>query len=215
MIVRVKRAQSNYLHCIYQHQELKRVRTRISQGQADLATTKLGHFFAKALPVHPDLEMKSLMPDSTQKIDPSTHNSRAISKSISEKSWPGLFCISRSTRDVKTDTIFFCSWWPVVQIRPIDQGLLQFFCPIPCTYTSLLLGGVARNFFNYMDMQDHAIFHVWIHFIPTSLQVAISRAHVICSSFQTKLSRFYFFKTQHIFYFKSFRCSSSDQIGAF
>ena len=44
-----------------------------------------------------------------------------------------------------------------------------FFTPIPCTYTSLPLDGMARNFFFYMDTQDHAIYHVWIHFIPTSL----------------------------------------------
>ena len=31
---------------------------------------------------------------------------------------------------------------------------------------------MAKNYyyyFFYMDMQDHAIYHVWIHFIPTSL----------------------------------------------
>ena len=51
--------------------------------------------------------------------------------------------------------------------------MLAFFTPIPCTYTSLLLDGLARNyiilFFICMDMQDHAIYHTWIHFIPTSL----------------------------------------------
>ena len=47
-----------------------------------------------------------------------------------------------------------------------------FFTPIPCTYSSSLLDGMARNcyyYFIYMDSQDHAIDHVWIHFIPTSL----------------------------------------------
>ena len=50
--------------------------------------------------------------------------------------------------------------------------LLFFFTPIPCTYTSSLLDGMARNcyyYFIYMDSQDHAIYHVWIHFIPTAL----------------------------------------------
>ena len=46
-----------------------------------------------------------------------------------------------------------------------------FFSPIPCTHTSLPLDGMARNcyYFIYMDTQDHAIYHVWIHFIPTCL----------------------------------------------
>ena len=45
-----------------------------------------------------------------------------------------------------------------------------FFTPIPCTYTSLPLDGMARNyFFIYMDMQDHTINRLWIHFVPTSL----------------------------------------------
>ena len=45
-----------------------------------------------------------------------------------------------------------------------------FFTPIPCTYTSSLLDGMAKNYFIfYMDTQDHAVYHVWIHFIPTSL----------------------------------------------
>ena len=43
----------------------------------------------------------------------------------------------------------------------------SFFTPIPCTYTSLPLDGMARIFFIYMDTQDHAIFCVWIYFIPT------------------------------------------------
>ena len=38
------------------------------------------------------------------------------------------------------------------------------------TYTSSPLDGMAKNYFIfYNDMQDHAICHVWIHFIPTSL----------------------------------------------
>ena len=48
-----------------------------------------------------------------------------------------------------------------------------FFTPIPCIYTSLPLDGLARNcmiiVFIYIDTQDHAIYRVWIHFIPTSL----------------------------------------------
>ena len=45
-----------------------------------------------------------------------------------------------------------------------------FITPIPCTHTSSPLDGMAKNnFIFYMDMQDHAIYHVWIHFIPTSL----------------------------------------------
>ena len=50
-------------------------------------------------------------------------------------------------------------------------GLLKdFFTPIICTYTSLLLDGMAKNYvIFYMDTQDHAINHVWIHFILTSL----------------------------------------------
>ena len=58
---------------------------------------------------------------------------------------------------------------------PCDPvGVLKIFCfftHIPCTYTSLPLDGMARNyylFFNYIDTQDHAIYHVWIHFFPTS-----------------------------------------------
>ena len=48
-----------------------------------------------------------------------------------------------------------------------------FFTPIPCTDTSSPLDGMARNyillFFIYMDTQDHTLYRVWIHFIPTSL----------------------------------------------
>ena len=40
-----------------------------------------------------------------------------------------------------------------------------FFTPIPRSYTSGPLDGVARIF---MDTQDHAIYHVWIHLFPTS-----------------------------------------------
>ena len=43
--------------------------------------------------------------------------------------------------------------------------MIFFFAPIPCTYTSSLLDGMAKNdFIFYMDAQDHAIYHVWIHF---------------------------------------------------
>ena len=46
----------------------------------------------------------------------------------------------------------------------------HFFTPIPCTYISSPLDGMAKNYFIfYRDTQDHAIYHVWIHFIPTTL----------------------------------------------
>ena len=50
-------------------------------------------------------------------------------------------------------------------------AFIYFFTPIPCTYTSLPLDGMAKNYycFFYMDTQDHVIYHAWIHFIPTSL----------------------------------------------
>ena len=47
-----------------------------------------------------------------------------------------------------------------------------FFTPIPCTYTSFPLDGMARNYIIiliYMDTQDYTIHCDWIHFIPTSL----------------------------------------------
>ena len=52
----------------------------------------------------------------------------------------------------------------------------DFFTPIPCTFTSLPLDGMARNdyFFNYLDTQEHTIYLVWIHFFPTSY----ARAHL-------------------------------------
>ena len=41
----------------------------------------------------------------------------------------------------------------------------DFLAPIPCTHTSLPLDGMAKNDpFISMDMQDHAIYGVWIHF---------------------------------------------------
>ena len=42
-----------------------------------------------------------------------------------------------------------------------------FFIPIPCTYTSSPLDGMARNYNFYLH--GYAIFHVWIHFFPTFL----------------------------------------------
>ena len=41
--------------------------------------------------------------------------------------------------------------------------------PIPCSYTCSPLDGIARIFlFFYMDIQDYAIYHVWIHLFPIS-----------------------------------------------
>ena len=50
---------------------------------------------------------------------------------------------------------------------------LLFFTHIPCTYTSSPLDGMAKYYYYYyyfyMDTQNHANYHVWIHFIPSSL----------------------------------------------
>ena len=51
----------------------------------------------------------------------------------------------------------------------VAQKPKVFFTPIPCAYTSSPQDGMAKNFFYYMDTQDYAIYHIWIHFIPTSL----------------------------------------------
>ena len=45
----------------------------------------------------------------------------------------------------------------------------SFFTPIPHSYTSLPLDGVARNVFLLfidMDTQNYAIYSVWIHYFP-------------------------------------------------
>ena len=59
----------------------------------------------------------------------------------------------------------------VKNLNQLSLGLPTsfFFTPIPRTFTSSPLDGMAKNQFFYMDTQDHAIYHVWIHFIPTSL----------------------------------------------
>ena len=50
----------------------------------------------------------------------------------------------------------------------MQKFFFGFFTPIPCT--SLPLDGMAKNYLIfYMDTQEHAIYHVWFHFIPTSL----------------------------------------------
>ena len=54
-------------------------------------------------------------------------------------------------------------------------SLLLDGAPLPRSYTSLLLDGVARNFFFLflcMVMQDHTIYHVWIHLfiVPPMLE---------------------------------------------
>ena len=48
---------------------------------------------------------------------------------------------------------------------------LEFFFLLPYLALQLVspLDGMARNFFFYMYTQEHAIHHVWIHLIPTSL----------------------------------------------
>ena len=52
----------------------------------------------------------------------------------------------------------------------ISKTHICFFTPIPCTYTSLPLDGMARNYhFFYVDIQEQAIRCVWIHFYPTTL----------------------------------------------
>ena len=43
---------------------------------------------------------------------------------------------------------------------------------------------VLLNFFFYMDTQDHAIYHVWIHFIPTTLYL---RREMSCNRTQVLL----------------------------
>ena len=56
------------------------------------------------------------------------------------------------------------------------------FTPIPCTNTSLLLDGwpgIIIITFIYMDTQDHAIYCVWIHFIPTSLYLRRGEKHLV------------------------------------
>ena len=50
-----------------------------------------------------------------------------------------------------------------------------FFSPIPYTYTSLRLDGMARNIIICMDTQDHTIYRVWIRFIPTYLLIPRER----------------------------------------
>ena len=59
----------------------------------------------------------------------------------------------------------------IILLKPTWKDI--FFTPIPCTYTSSPLDGMARNyiyiFFISMDTQDHAIYRVWIHFVSTSL----------------------------------------------
>ena len=54
---------------------------------------------------------------------------------------------------------------PICQAHPYPDPGQIFLTPIPSTYTSSPLDGMAKNFFIfYMDTQDHAIYHVWIHF---------------------------------------------------
>ena len=61
-------------------------------------------------------------------------------------------------------------------LTPVDATSVELSIPLspvrvlPCTYTtSSPLDGMARNYyFFYMDMQEHTICRVWIHFIPSS-----------------------------------------------
>ena len=53
---------------------------------------------------------------------------------------------------------------------PLSAVRVQNSYTLPCTYTtSSPLDGMARNYyFFHMDMQEHTICRVWIHFIPSS-----------------------------------------------
>ena len=80
--------------------------------------------------------------------------------------WLVLSETSHNTLSVTVKVYFIV----LVSHRIHSKGFfVLFFTPIPCTYTSSPLDGMARNFLIHMDTQDHVIRHVWIHFIPTSL----------------------------------------------
>ena len=61
----------------------------------------------------------------------------------------------------------------VVNFKEFDRETAKKnLTPIPYTYTSSPLDGMARSYiiiFSFRDTLDYAIYRVWIHFIPTSL----------------------------------------------
>ena len=57
---------------------------------------------------------------------------------------------------------------------------LIVFTPIPRTFTSLPLDGAAGNYhFVYIDMQDRAIFHVWINFLLPPYTQGENKNHLV------------------------------------
>ena len=77
---------------------------------------------------------------------------------------------------------------PLCYAAPPSKPQLFFLLPIPCTYTSLTLDVIARNFFIYMETKEHTICHVWIHFIPASLYPRREEKHLFRARIEPPLA---------------------------
>ena len=89
-----------------------------------------------------------------------------------------ILTLASSIRGTKLPPFQVLSWSNVANISVLTRTSVSylagplvllnkdFFTPIPCTHSSLPLELI---FFIFMDMQDHTICCVWIHFTPTSL----------------------------------------------